>query len=85
MECGLGVPRGLEDHLMAHIKYTDGFPDQQTINLTYWKPGCTKSLTNVQFTQGWELLEWVQEHIPAAEAKATPPRKRVSTPKRVRA
>ena len=32
-----------------------------------------------------ELLEWVQEHIPAAEAKATPPRKRVSTPKRVRA
>ena len=49
MECGLGVPRGLEDHLMAHIKYTDGFPDQQTINLTYWKPGCAKSLTNEQF------------------------------------
>ena len=64
MECGLEVTLDLEDHLMAHIKYTDGFPDQQTINLTYWKPGCTKSLTNVQFTQGWELLNWVQEHMP---------------------
>ena len=40
MECGLEVTLDLEDHLMAHIKYTDGFPDQQTINLTYWKPGC---------------------------------------------
>ena len=62
--CGLEVTLDLEDHLMAHIKYTDGFPDQQTINLVCWKPGCTKSLTNVQFTQGWELLEWVQEHMP---------------------
>ena len=62
--CGLEVTLDAEDHLMAYIKYTDGFPDQQTINLVGWKPGCTKSLTNVQFTQGWELLEWVQEHMP---------------------
>ena len=24
--CGLEVTLDLEDHLMAHIKYTDGFP-----------------------------------------------------------
>ena len=64
MECGLEVTLDLEDNMTAHIKYTDGFPDHQTINLVCWKPGCTKSLTNVQFTQGWELLEWVQEHMP---------------------
>lgn len=63
-ECGLEVTLDLEDHLLAHIKYTDGFPDHQTINLVCWNPGCTKSLTNVQFTQGWELLDWVQEHMP---------------------
>ena len=38
--CGLEVTLDLEDSLKAHIKYTDGFPDSQTINLTYWKPGC---------------------------------------------
>ena len=64
MECGLEVTLDDVDSMKAHIKYTDGFPDQQTINLVCWKPGCTKSLTNVQFTQGWELLEWVQEHMP---------------------
>ena len=64
LECGLEVTLDLEDHMTAHIKYTDGFPDHQTINLVCWNPGCTKSLTNVQFTQGWELLEWVQEHMP---------------------
>lgn len=64
LECGLEVTLDLEDHMTAHIKYTDGFPDHQTINLVCWNPGCIKSLTNVQFTQGWELLEWVQEHMP---------------------
>ena len=64
LECWLEVTLDLEDHMTAHIKYTDGFPDQHTINLVCWNPGCIKSLTNVQFTQGWELLEWVQEHMP---------------------
>ena len=41
MECGLEVPLDLENNLVAHIKYTDGFPDQQTINLVCWKPGYT--------------------------------------------
>ena len=63
-ECGLEVTLDLEDHMTAHIKYTDGFPDQQTINLVCWNPGCSDSLTEVQFTQEWELLEWVQEHMP---------------------
>ena len=64
MECGLEVTLDDVDSMKAHIKYTDGFPDQQTINLVCWNPGCTDSLTEVQFTQEWELLEWVQEHMP---------------------
>ena len=64
LECGLEVTLDLEDHMTAHIEYTDGFPDQQTINLVCWKPGCPDSLTEVQFTEGWELLEWVQKYMP---------------------
>lgn len=64
LECGLEVTLDLEDHMTAHIKYTDGFPDHQTINLGYWKPGCSDSLTAVQFTKEGQLLEWVQEHMP---------------------
>lgn len=63
-ECGLEVTLDVEDPMTAHIKYTDGFPDSQTISLAYWKPGCTKSLTNVQFTRECDLLDWVQEHMP---------------------
>ena len=65
-DCILEVTLDAEDPSLAHIKYTDGFPDQQTINLTYWKPGCPESslMYTQVFTQGWELLEWVQDHMP---------------------
>ena len=64
LECGLEVTLDLEDHMTAHIKYTDGFPDHQTINCVCWKPGCSDSLTYVQFNREWQLLEWVQVHMP---------------------
>ena len=62
-DCGLEVTLDLEDPMIAYIKYTDGFPDHQTINLVHWNPGCSDSITGVQFTQDWELLAWVQEHM----------------------
>ena len=55
--CGLEVTLDTEDHMKAKIVYTDGFPDRQTINLVYWKPGCSESIKDVQFTQEWKLLE----------------------------
>ena len=56
------MPDG-DDPMTACIKYTDGFPDHQTINLVHWNPGCSDSLTGVQFNQEWELVDWVQEHM----------------------
>ena len=64
LECNLAVELDMDDPMVAHIKYIDGFPDHQTLNLVYWKPGCSESITDVTFRFEWELLEWVQEHMP---------------------
>ena len=68
LECNLLVELDEEDHMVAHIEYTDGFPDRQTLNLVYWKPGCSDSINEAQFTFEWQLLEWVQEHMPECVA-----------------
>lgn len=64
LECNLIVELDTDDPMVAHFEYTDGFPDRQTLSLVYWKPGCSDSIADVQFTFEWELLEWVQDHMP---------------------
>lgn len=62
--CELNVELDTDDHMTARIEYIDGFPDRQTLNLVFWKPGCAESIMSVQFNQEWKLLEWTQAHMP---------------------